>query len=976
MDAFLRCVARVYAINESNSLYDCCFVFPNKRSGAFFRQYLSEELSGEYIEPEITTISDFISGFSDKTEASRFEQLFILYTEYKKLTSDIVDFDQFQFWGDMILNDFNDVDKYLVDAKQLFVNVQRYKEINANYLTEEQRKVIEQYWGEVKSFAPIDQFWTHINSQEFGENQPTGKFVKLWEVLYDLYEAFRKTLVNKGLCNSGMQYRNAVDVISKMSPDELPYRRIVFVGFNVLSTSEVKVFDLLKNAGVADFYWDYNSPMFADESNRAIRFIGEYIKKFKAKYDLCEPQITELPRIVIKGVPSVIGQTKEAAQIISDLVKNGDIPTPKNAINTAIVLPDENLFIPLMHSIPAEFETINVTMGYPLRYASISGLVSNIVSMQLNARRVKGEYVYYYEDVQNVLAHPFVYAVAGEDCQVLKDHITEKRIFSISAQELCHDYKQLAPLFKEVPDTKNSVDVFEYMESLLRYLYTRVSAQESGYGSSVDIGFLARYIQALHLLKKNVTEYHIDMQERTFFHLLERAISSESVNFVGEPLSGLQIMGVLETRAIDFENLILLSMNERVFPRKHYSKSFIPNVLRRGYGMATIEFQECIYAYYFYRMIARAKNVFLLYDSRQTGGKNGEMSRYLQQLLYLHPQDNIQRFTVDYNVIPSSEQPIEIAKTPEIMARLDRFRDEHSGKNLSASTINKYINCSLQFYFENVMDLHIKDEVTDYMDSSTYGTIVHEVAQRIYDELLDGHDEVVITKEVLEEKQHSDIEIEKKITKSVNIHFNKIEDEAIAEQTPLIGEAKLLGNVMKLFLKKMFEAEKNFAPFSYIKSEMEIMHRWKITDDITINIRQLIDRVDRKDGSLRIVDYKTGSDKNNPKNIAALFDGSDKNRCKAILQLFIYCNVYAESQKYEEPIQPILYLLKGVAANGLNPVTIGGEELVNYQDYNEEFMDNMRGVITEMYNPEIPFRQAEHDHSCKFCKFKSICGKS
>lgn len=976
MDAFLRNVAHTYAVNETNALHDYCFVFPNKRSGTFFRNYLSEELSSEFIDPEITTISDFIGQFSNLIEASRFEQLFILYTEYRKLSSDIVDFDQFQFWGDMILNDFNDVDKYLVDAQQLFINVQRYKEINANYLTEEQRKVIEQYWGDVRSFMPIDQFWTHINNnQNLEEGQPIGQFVKLWEVLYDLYTAFRKSLIKKGLCYSGMLYRNAVDIISKGGINALRHRRIIFVGFNVLSTSEVKLFELLKHLNIADFYWDYNSPVFdADPNSKASRFIREYLRKFISRYELIEEHRTEIPHIEIKGIPSVIGQAKEASKIISNLIKTKDIHNTKNAINTAIILPDENLLIPLIHSIPKEIETINVTMGYPLRYASISELVGYIVSMQLNAKYVKDEYLYFYEDIQKILSHPLVIAIAEDKCNELNNYIINNRLFNVAAKYITENYNCFAPFFNPIYDINNNDDVFVYMENLLQYLYFATKDDQTTQKKSIDIKFLARYIQLLHQLKKLVTTYQIKMHERTFFHLMERAINSEAINFIGEPLSGLQIMGVLETRCLDFENLILLSMNERIFPRKHYTKSFIPNILRRGYGMATLEFQESIYAYYFYRMISRAKKVFLLYDSRQTGGKSGEMSRYLQQLLYLFHQKGIQHNTIDYDVIPLNNNVIEIKKTPWIMKQLNRYREVSSGKNLSASTLNKYINCPLQFYFENVMDLRIKDEITDYIDSSTYGTIIHEVAQSIYDDLLNGHDEVLITESVLNKIQQ-DYLIEKKITWSVNKRFNNIQDD-LAEQIPLEGEAKLLGKIMKIFLKKMFEAEKIFTPFYYIKSEMEIVYPWKITEDITINIRQFIDRIDRMNNSLRIVDYKTGSDKNSLKDIDALFDSHNPDRCKAILQLFIYCNVYAESQNYREPIQPILYLLKGVAAYGLNPIKIGGKELTNYLDYNSDFMAKMRDLINEIYNPEIPFRQATNEHLCTFCKFKSICGKA
>ena len=395
MESFLSKVAEVYIQHESKNLVDYCFVFPNKRSGAFFRKYLSEALKRPILLPEIITISDIISEFSVGIEASRYEQLFILYNVYKSISDEVVEFDRFQFWGDMILNDFNDVDRYLVDPKQLFINVQRLKEINSNYLTEEQIKIINKYWGENRSFDSIEKFWKHLDNEE-DNGVPRDRFLKLWEILYDIYLKFNDELTKRGLTYSGRSYKDASDRIAKCSATDLTYNRYIFVGFNVLSSSEIKIFERLQEIECADFYWDYNSLVCNCEYNKATRFLRKYVKSFPYNYNIDNEFIETLPQISIIGVPSNIGQVKETGRLLSELSANKTIPDIENALNTAIILPDENLFIPLIHSLPDKFKSVNITMGYPMRFTPVSALMKAIVSMQLRLRKLKGESVFYY----------------------------------------------------------------------------------------------------------------------------------------------------------------------------------------------------------------------------------------------------------------------------------------------------------------------------------------------------------------------------------------------------------------------------------------------------------------------------------------------------------------------------------------------------------------------------------------------------
>lgn len=980
MVPFLKQVAKVYFENEREEMIDYCFVFPNKRSGVFFRHFLEEEAKGmTFIFPEISTIAEMVSSFSSLVEAPRLEQLFILYNEYKALSKDIADFDQFLFWGDMLLSDFNDVDRYLVDPHLLFVNLKRFKEVSANYLTDEQRELIARYWGDQFVHQSPDKFWNHLHHEESTELE--AKFLKLWEVLDPLFNNFKKKLMDNGMATAGMLSRNAVDYLKLARTSVLPYRRYIFVGFNVLTLSEIKIFERLQARGCGDYYWDIASPAFKAKGNRAARFMRNNVKCFPSKYDInSEYTIPEnyFPEIYITGVPSGIGQAKAAGQQLEQWVKDGEIPNPENAIDTAVVLPDESLFIPMIHSVPPSITALNVTMGYPMKTTSFASFIAAIVSLHLRGRKSRDVWKYFYEDVKFVISHPFLQSIDKEGCERMLRLISEKRLYMIPANVLMEQMPDVAFIFTPITNSNGVEEVYAYFRTLINSFSARIGRDDT-YG--VERFFLQAYGAALEELIEACRKWGIEMKDSTFIELLQRTISSVSINFTGQPLKGLQLMGVLETRVLDFDNLIMLSMNERVFPRKHYTRSFIPDSLRKSYGMATTDFQESIYAYYFYRLISRAKKVRLFYDARTVGTRNSEVSRYISQLIYLFPECKITHDVASYPMEIAEDEIISIQKTEEIMNRLRQYTIE-GGPNLSASSINTYINCPLQFYLQNVCGLNVEDEIVDYMDSSTYGTILHEAAEIVYKELRGTHSEVRITKEILDSitADKSKWKLEQLITRLINKHYNHFSKEELL--TPLVGESKVLGHVMLHFLRKMFNEEKKIAPFDFIDGEHEIKDRMWISDDITINFRQYIDRIDRiyppdyhSTGLLRIVDYKTGEDKSSFSGMDDLFNPEKDDRAKAILQLMFYCNAYAAKQGVNAPIQPQLYLFKTISNQGLNPLKYGKEPFMDYREVNEEFMERFRGVIKEIFDPEVPFTQAKSDHWCKFCTFKDICRK-
>lgn len=965
---FLQQVAEIYATQAPDLIADCCFIFPNKRSSKFFRKFLTIALGEKEISFTTQTINSFVAEFSPLKEATRYDQLFTLFNEYRKILKDeSLDFDSFAFWGDMLVSDFNDVDRYLVDPDKLFVNVSRFKEISSNYLTEEQLEAIRRYWGEEPQGGRPDDFWKHVHADKRKETKE--KFLRLWETLGPLYHAFKDSLARQGLSTSGALIRNAAGVLRRTNRNSpLRFSRYVFIGFNVLTTAEMKIFEILKTLGAADFYWDFNSPAFVNGFNRAGRFIERNASDFPSIYPLPEDRITELPEIEVVGVPGNTAQTKYAGRVLSSLLEREGYINPDNAINTAVVLPDEGLFVPLLHSIPEEITSINVTMGLPMRHNPIAALMHSIIMMQTNVAISHGEPTFFHEHVAAILSSPLIKASAPEDCAALSDAIVRRRLYRVPLSETAALCPSLSYIFTVPTNNGNISDIFGYLRDILNQI-TESNSNSDGMARH----FIKAYHQKLDMIEDACRRHGIEMRGNTLFRMIERAAAADKVPFVGEPLNGLQIMGVLETRALDFDNVIMLSMNERIFPRRHYAGSFIPDTLRRGYGMATTDFQESIFAYYFYRLISRARHVTLIYDARTIGTSTGEMSRYVAQLLYLFGEGKITHRIMKYDVHAEERMEVTVTKTPEVMDKLKRFTiSGKGGRNLSATSINTYIKCPLNFYLRFVEGYDPENEVNDYMDSSTYGTIVHAVMENIFEALRGEAGEATVTRDMLERYiKSSKILVDPLVTAAINEFYNH---RPAGDLRPLVGEALILGRIIRESVVKLLEKECDHTPFIFKKAEEEIVIRYKVNDSLAVNIRQFIDRVDQRGDTIRLIDYKTGSDNLEAKSIEELFGHSDKN-VKAFLQLMLYCVVYSIAHHYDGPIQPIIYSFRNIAKDGIVPLKIDKVPLEDYRSYAPEFEQRLKEKIEEIFNPDKPFVQAEDESACKFCNFWRICGR-
>jgi len=1018
MDNFLEQIARAYLANEHDNLMEYCFVMPNKRSATFLSHHfaeLSHAADNALIQPAIITISDLVSDNTPWVEASRIELLFLLYNVYRKTVieaygdtgtldeqqrkslEDAIDFDKFQYWGEILINDFNDVDKYLVNAEELFHNVKSVKEISSNYLTDEQIEVIRRYWNEEHIPAPARQFWNH--TAHGGNQRVASGFIRLWQIMYPLYVNFREQLKAEGKCYPGMQYRYLADGLADGSI-ELPLKRYIFVGFNILSSSEHRIFATLQSQQKADFYWDYQSPTFLFKGNRATRFLKNYVKEFKPLYDICSEPIETYPEVNVIAVPSVMGQAKIVGKILSDIYpteESAPFNDPKAhdiaSLKTAIVLPDENLAIPILHSLPDSITNINVTMGYPMRRTPVASLLRNIISMQLRARKLRDQGTFFYEDLSNILTHPLLMRRFSEQCASILDHIRRKNLFNVPQSLLmAPEYSQLAPIFEIVSNHNDPDAVIRYLDNLLTLISTAMYDddtldEEKDRSLPLQDAFIRHYKAALDQLRMLSNRFlkpdAITMADSTTFRLAERILGSETAVLEGKPLRGLQIMGVLETRALDFDTIIMPSMNERIFPRKHYSRSFIPNALRNGYNMATLDHQESIFAYYFYRLISRASHVYLLYDGRSTGTRNGRPSRYIAQLKYIFNVPDMTVSHAGFDLISSdSAELLSLPKDEFVREVLSHFiAGSPEPRYLSASSINKYISCPLQFCLSEVYGFKEPDKVQNYIDESTMGRIVHQVFQELYDNERGPRPDVLITADTIS-RLDDDVILTRLIAKAIRQNYLHTDDES----APLPADCRITARVLLRMVRETLHKEQ--VPFRYIEGEMKLMGPLRISPDLSINFKQYIDRVDaitEEDGTekIRLIDYKTGSDSITAKDFDALFTEKPSSsgysqRCKAILQLFLYCNGYAQLQKsgpYPGPIQPIIYLLRKIFVQDISPLKFYDNQLLDYRDYNDEFLERMESVLEDMLLNDKPFTAAPDNKPCKYCQFVSLCNR-
>lgn len=958
MNRFLDEVAKYIFTKHKENLHQVVLVFPNRRAGVFFKGYLQKLVKQPVLSPQITTINEMVQDFSQLRKSDPLTLIVKLYGIYREVTGTDESFDDFYYWAEMLISDFDDLDKYLVKADDLFRNIADLKEIDEafEYLSDEQKEYLRSFWG---------------NIGKIKRAQNSTDFLELWEVLNDIYIRFKELLHESGEAYEGMIYREMVNRLQKGEKINQDGNIYYFIGFNAINPCEKALFSSLKDAGIANFIWDYDNYYVSDNRHEAGLFMRENLRRYPAPDDFkIFNDFKADKKIHLVIVPSKVGQT----QALAHWMQKEGISAIKQFDKTAVVLGEENLLLQTLGALPDNFSDVNVTMGYPFSASPVCSLLNALLELQKavvapGSKQPK----FNYRSVLAILNHPLIRQIDDSGAVSLRDEILKHNKVYISTEELaCTDL--WSSVFRVV---SSSAEIGDYLLSALRKVFSAVTKEESE-------GIIQEYVYqayvAINRFKDVVGEWGdtvLDMSKvkrDTIFRIVDRYLGGISVPFEGEPLGGLQVMGILETRNLDFENVFLLSVNEGIMPSGGGAASFVPYQLRRAFGMPSVEQMDAMYAYYFYRSIQRAKNVYLFYNPVANGVNSGEMSRYIYQLKFESGLE-VEEFSLLYDIAGTEQKEIVIAKNPKMInGLLERF----SKRPLSPSALNTYMECSLRFYFRYVAGIKESRQVTQEIGPDVFGSILHTSLEELYKPYVGRSISVDMLDAILKDSGRIDSVINQAFNQE---YFNRQKD---SKETPeLIGRNRLIFRVIKKTIKEFVKQDKKIAPFQIKSLEENVVARFPIIvneKQHEIKIGGFIDRLDLVDGKLRVIDYKSGSDKLDFSDVESLFNTEKLDRRKAAFQTLLYAQLVAHKYAEHSIIHPGIYQIRDVYSDEFNPLfktKIEGWEALGYGAVAGEFRENLNKLLTQLFDERISFVQVdEKKNKCGYCPYNLICHRS
>lgn len=957
MESFLKLVAADLYKHTEGNLAHTAVVFPNKRAGLFFNEYLAQESDSPIWSPAYVSISELFRSLSPWEVGDPVKLVCELYKIFRRETQSTETLDDFYFWGEMLISDFDDADKNKVDTDKLFSNLQDLRNIMDDYtfIDDEQEEAIRQFF------------------QNFSIERRTAlkeRFISLWNVLGNIYKGFRESLASQNIAYEGMMYRH---VIEHLDVDKLPYEKYVFVGFNVLNKVEHTLFTQLKDVGKAVFYWDYDEFYMKENRQAVTHEAGEFIRRNLR--DFPSPLSGELFKNLSKPkeVHYIASSTENAqARYLPQWIRN-NLTTPEK--ETAVVLCNEALLQPVLHSLPAEVKHVNITMGFPLSQTPVYSFLITLLELHTHGFNFKsGRYTF--QSVVTLLKHPYTRQLTGQ-AELLEKELTRNNRFYPLPGELGKD-EFLTRLFTPLSGNLNlCIRLSETLQQVASIYQANTSGTEDTDAfNQLYRESLFKAYTTINRFRTLIEEDELTVQSETFRRLLVKVLSTTNIPFHGEPAIGMQVMGVLETRNLDFRHLVLLSVNEGQLPKSGGDSSFIPYNLRKAFGMTTIEHKIAVYAYYFYRLLQRAERITLIYNTSSDGLNRGEWSRFMLQFLIEWPHPITRQF-LEAGQSPQGTSSITVEKTPDVMRRMQSLFDVRANPKakFSPSALNYYLDCPLKFYYRYVAGLSAPDEVSAEIDSATFGSIFHYAAEHIYKDLT-THGKV-INKEALETLLRNEV----KLQDYVDTAFKKLFFNVPQNEKPEYNGVQLINSaVIARYLKQLLQNDLRYAPFTFIASEMEVDEPIDIQTPkgvIKSRIGGIIDRMDSKDGTLRIVDYKTGGDADTPPHVESLFI-PDKKRSNYVFQTFLYAAIMCRKQPTMK-IAPALLYIHRAATETYSPVIQMGESrkpkeaVEDFSKYEKEYRERLQGLLEEIFNPEKSFTQTEIIEKCTYCDFKALC---
>ena len=956
MKTFLEYVAEDIINKYGTDLSRIAVVFPNKRASLFLNEHLARMAGKPIWSPAYMTISDLFRRHSSMTVGDPIKLTCDIHKSFTEVTGIDETLDHFYGWGQLLLADFDDVDKNMADASKVFANLRDLHELDdISYLTTEQKEMLRGFF------------------KNFTDNQESvlrERFLRLWNNFESIYNNFRSRLRAQNIAYEGMLYRDVA------TDDSITFRydTYLFVGFNVIQKVEQLIFSRLRDEGRAHFYWDFDRYYMPKDnnvyaSNEAGHYIAGYLKDFPNELEVNNEAIySNFKRN--KDITYLSASTENIqARYISTWLREKN----RYALGrkTAIVLCDESLLQTVVHCIPDEVEKVNITTGYPLSGSPVSSYVSQLIALQINGYSPSsGRYRLKY--ISQILAHPYIRYVSDRH-QALLDELRAEGRFYIRKNRLTVD-ENLAMLFTP---THDNASLLQWILDILRFTAANSNEKDPLFQES-----MFRMYTLMNRVSELIKSGDLDVDINTLQKLVSQLIATTSIPFHGEPAEGIQVMGVLETRNLDFEHILVLSCNEGNMPKGVNDSSFIPYYIRKAYGLTTIDNKVAIYAYYFNRLLQRAEDVCIAYNDSTEDGHTGEMSRFMLQVMVESGLD-IKRVALQAGQNRLFNEPHDVIKDANIMERLDAMG------YLSPTSINRYMSCPLKFYYNNVAGITEPDELEEEgIDNRVFGNIFHDASEQVYRQLFnpDGMITASLVDEVLKHREQ----------------IERIVDETFREQVfklPKCSRERLDYNGLQLinreviirYIVRLLELDRALTPFRIIDLERKV----DATLDVVINgvkrsvrIGGRIDRmdqvVDRETGveRIRIVDYKTGGAMfrcriNGVDDIFRIPVDASKH-ADYYLQTLLYSMIVSGSVEHNPqglPVSPALLFIQHTKEDGYDPtLKIGKEKITDMRDYAEEFGMRLSAVVSDIFNPDIPFRRVEGGTACEYCPYRAICG--
>ena len=949
MQRFLDTTARYLFKKFDADLTDLTLVFPNRRAGVFFTAYLQQLFQKPAFGPKITTINELMLSLSDLVVPDKLLLVAELYDIFRQETGSNETFDDFYYWGEVMLADFDDADKYLTHAEDLFSNITEIKEIEHQfqYLSEAQKEMLRQFWGSLAS------------------DNKHNNFAPVWEKFYPIYAKFKTRLLQNGLGYTGMVIREGVEQVSERL-EKLGLGHFCFIGLNALNACEIALMDRLQSDQRADFFWDYDAFYLHNLLNDAGMFLRENRQRFPEPkgFEIGEHQFGIEKRIEIIAVAGSVSQAQLIPEFLS-MQSNGEVA---KFDDTAIVLADESLLVPVLEAIPPLEGRINVTMGYPVKNSPVMSLIHLLGQMIRNTRIVVGEEpMIYHRLVTEILSHQLPKGIAPEATNTLLQTLAIGNASYCKPSQL-----KLTPLHERLFDIpKSVVDYPTYFKRILQLIHHHYLQRE---GNDITHSITAAIFQSIErlesVLNESMPRMDFNITPTIFFRLLQQYTGSISVPFEGEPLSGIQVMGILETRCLDFRRLIIVGLNEDIWPRTSTAPSMIPHSLRKAFGLPGIDDQDAMYAYYFYRLIQRSKQVTATWNNIREGVTGGELSRYGHQLVLLSPNKVLTR---NFELPFFSQPPgiINVAGSAEISTRL--LARNSAQKPLSPSAINVWASCNFKFYLSYVVGLREQEELTEEIDQRMFGNLFHKAMEELYTPYLGQQ----ISRDEFDRLISNNLHLDQILRVAFATEFFKL-PAADAKKITLTGKALLIFYTLKKYLVNLLKEDKLNAPLTIYALEQNYNSALEV--EIDGNLQKVfvggkIDRIDETGGVVRVVDYKTGSlerSKLNTKHLA-LLSLKEKNLRKEMIQSLTYGYILHANKFTPYPIEARVFAVQKLARTDFTAaVCLDGNPVV-VDEHAPVWEAELKWALVEIFSSNNSFEQTPHTDRCAYCQFKTLC---